>query len=143
MQFYMEFRDYDSILMTCENYGSLDPSLWVSALMYFGDPHILSPSSQPYLVKVIDHVDEHGLLSFLEVIRVLSRNGDVTIGLVKDFVLRRIEKEQMALEDAQKDIESFQAESAMLKKDLVRLKEECVGLKCTKLATLMFLTWLM
>jgi hypothetical protein len=58
---------------------------------------ILTSSSQIdeiKILKIIREIDRLNLLSTLEIIQILSRNQQITLGLIKDFIVEKITVEK-------------------------------------------------
>jgi hypothetical protein len=57
----------------------------------------LTSSSQIDVTKIltiIREIDRLNLLSILEIIQILSRNQEITLGLIKDFIIDKITVEK-------------------------------------------------
>jgi hypothetical protein len=82
-----------------------DPSLWVSALSYFAEKNALpvsgqsSDSTRQMLQVVLDNIEKKNLLPPLQVIQVLSKNPSITVGTIKDYLIRKITSEKKLIEE--------------------------------------------
>lgn len=66
-------------------------------LTYFSSsPEVMTKSKQE-LLYVMKHIDEKDLLPPIQVIQALSRSNIATIGLIKDYVGKKIEYERKEL----------------------------------------------
>lgn len=63
-------------------------------------------------------IDEDGLMSPLQVIQILSTNNVVTIGIVKSYLNRNIEKERKEILNNRRLIDSYRTETEQKKKEI-------------------------
>jgi hypothetical protein len=91
-------------------------------LTYFSSsPETLAISTFE-LLKIIDHIDSHNLLPPLQVVQALSRNSVTTLGMVKNYLGKRIEKEKKEAKTDMKLIQSYREETAKKRKEIDDLK---------------------
>lgn len=63
-------------------------------------------------------IDEDGLMSALQVIQILSTNNVVTIGIVKSYLNKNIEKERKEILNNRRLIDSYRTETEQKKKEI-------------------------
>ncbi|KAJ3114405.1 Vacuolar protein sorting-associated protein 11, partial [Nowakowskiella sp. JEL0407] len=102
LMYQMEAEEYASVLETCKKYGDIDPTLWTEALTFFAAKatNTNTPSNETakqYLSNLLDHIDSHEILPPLQVLQVLMRNPLVTVGMVRDYIINRVQNEKTAL----------------------------------------------
>ena len=74
-----------------------DASLYPMGLSYFSSsPEVLAKSRQE-LLSVMKHIDEKDLLPPIQVVQALSRSNVASIGLIKDYIGKKIEYERKEL----------------------------------------------
>ncbi|TPX63051.1 hypothetical protein SpCBS45565_g06884 [Spizellomyces sp. 'palustris'] len=124
LQQHMDAEDYSSIIATCKTYGDQDHSLWTHALAYFAEKGtgLGGPNPQEELLEVLDNIDRRNLLPPLQVIQVLARNSAVTIEMVRDYIVRRVEAEKKAIVESQKLIASYREETERMRGQIEELK---------------------
>jgi len=93
-QRFMARKDTAKVIETLEQSGSDEVSLYPLALTYFcSTPEILAESKSE-VAKVLDHIIEKSLMTPLQVVQILSKTDVATLGLVKSFMSRTIERER-------------------------------------------------
>ncbi|KAJ3086934.1 hypothetical protein HK102_012146 [Quaeritorhiza haematococci] len=148
LQFHMDAEDYPKVILTCKKYGTQDPTLWTQALSYFAEKATLDPTllstygtgsfdtastgipatatgtANRELVEVLETIDKKNLLPPLQVIQVLARNPAVTIGMVREYLVRRIEGERKLIEEDQKLIKGYQDETERMRHEIEEIKTQ-------------------
>lgn len=91
---YTSAKDTAGVIKALEKYGAREPQLYIDALGYFtSSPKILEEAGDE-LDKVLQKIDQDGLMSPLQVIQALSSNGIVTMGMIKKYLSDNIERER-------------------------------------------------
>ncbi|KAI9088717.1 hypothetical protein DFS34DRAFT_708836 [Phlyctochytrium arcticum] len=131
---HMETDDYASVIATCNTHGDGDPSLWTQALAYFAEKGtgLGGDDPQAELLEVLHNIDRRNLLPPLQVIQILARNNSVTIGTVRDYVVRRVEAEKKAITESNRIIDTYREETERLQTQLTDLKEKPIVFQITK-----------
>jgi hypothetical protein len=94
---YTTARDTAGAIKALHKYGAQEPELYPAALAYFtSSPQILSEAG-PELDLVLKKIDEDGLLAPLQVIQTLSANGVATMGMIKTYLARTIDRERQEI----------------------------------------------
>ncbi|KAL0580217.1 Vacuolar protein sorting-associated protein 11 [Marasmius crinis-equi] len=93
-------------------YGSDHPHLYPLVLRFLTSSSELLTKHKDDIGTVVDHIDREGILPPLGVVQVLSRNGVASVGLVKEWLIRRIKKERDEIQADQEWINSYRLESA-------------------------------
>ena len=101
LQFNMEMNDYINILDTCKRYGTHDSNLWIQALQYFSKRE--EYNCNEYIMQILANIEKYNLLSPLMVIKILSQNSTLTVDTVKEYLLKRMRKEEKEIEEEEKD----------------------------------------
>ncbi|KAJ3414393.1 Vacuolar protein sorting-associated protein 11 [Chytridiales sp. JEL 0842] len=124
LNFYMREENYPAVISTCKLYGDTDPSLWPQALSYFAERSTgqLGVQAHSELSEVLDVIDKRNLMPPIQVLRILSRNPAVTVGMVREYVLRKLRAENDAIEEAKKLTEAYRADTARMKAQIEEMK---------------------
>jgi len=88
LRYHMEKKSFDRVIDTCRQYGTKDTTLWHSALTYYAQEQ--DGDCRHHIGQVIKHIDNNNILPPLLVIQMLSNSPNATLGLVKDYLLRRV-----------------------------------------------------
>ncbi|KAG0332221.1 hypothetical protein BG000_010237 [Podila horticola] len=126
-------RDETSKVIEClRKYGPLEPSLYPLTLSYFSSSPERLSSATPELLKVLDHIDQQDLLPPLQVVQALSQTSVATIGMIKNYIGRRIEAERKERIEDQKQIQSYRQESEKKRREIDDLKTTARIFQVTK-----------
>ncbi|ORE02913.1 hypothetical protein BCV72DRAFT_40818 [Rhizopus microsporus var. microsporus] len=94
---WMEKESTERVIEGVRKYGPKDASLYPMVLSYFSSsPEVLVKSRQE-LLSVMKHIDEKDLLPPIQVVQALSRSNVASIGLIKDYIGKKIEYERKEL----------------------------------------------
>lgn len=110
----------------------LEPSLYPLTLSYFSSSPERLSSATPELLKVLDHIDQQDLLPPLQVVQALSQTSVATIGMIKNYIGRRIEAERKERIEDQKQIQSYRQESEKKRREIDDLKTTARIFQVTK-----------
>lgn len=116
-------NDTSGAISALRRYGPEDPTLYPIALSYFSStPEILSsPGVKDELQSVLRKIDQDNLMAPLQVVKVLSQGGAVTMGLVKSYLSENISRERKEISNNRTLIESYRTETAAKKSELEHL----------------------
>lgn len=94
---YTTAKDTAGAIKALHKYGAEEPELYPAALAYFtSSPDILAEAG-PELDVVLKKIDDDGLMAPLQVIQTLSTNGVATMGMIKTYLSRTIERERQEI----------------------------------------------
>ncbi|KAF9932825.1 hypothetical protein BGZ67_004546 [Mortierella alpina] len=126
-------RDDTTKVIEClRKYGPLEPSLYPLTLSYFSSSPGRLTSATAELLKVLDHIDQQDLLPPLQVVQALSQTSVATIGMIKNYIGRRIESERKERLEDQKQIQSYRQESEKKRREIEELKTSARIFQVTK-----------
>src|SRR2546423_3426503 len=113
-------KDTSGAISALRKYGPEDPSIYTLALSYFSSsPSVLSePGVKDELQRVLQKIDQQNLMAPLQVVKVLSQGGAVTMGMVKSYLADNIARESKEIQRNRKLIESYRTETASKKAEL-------------------------
>lgn len=127
---YMDNDDFFNTLDTCKRYGTQDQSLWIQALQYFSKHEEFS--SKDYIMQILANIDKYNLLQPLMVIKILSQNSTLTIDTVKEYLLKRMKKEEKEIEEDQETVNRHLKSIMDLKNQIDHLKTEPIIFQANK-----------
>ena len=91
---YTSAKDTAGAIKALRKYGPEEPQLYPTALSYFtSSPKVLQEAGDE-LQRVLDKIDEDGLMAPLQVVQTLSENGVATVGMVKKYLRTTMERER-------------------------------------------------
>ncbi|KAF9585904.1 hypothetical protein BGW38_000136 [Lunasporangiospora selenospora] len=132
LRLWIERDDTTKVIECLRKYGPLEPSLYPLTLSYFSSsPGRLTTATQE-LLKVLDHIDQQDLLPPLQVVQALSQTPVATIGMIKNYIGRRIETERKERLEDQKQIQSYRQESEKKRREIDELKTTARIFQVTK-----------
>ncbi|KAF9350881.1 hypothetical protein BGX34_000945 [Mortierella sp. NVP85] len=89
-------------------------------------------SATPELLEVLNHIDQQDLLPPLQVVQALSQTSVATIGMIKNYIGRRIEAERKERQEDQRQIKSYRQESEKKRREIEELKTSARVFQATK-----------
>jgi hypothetical protein len=108
---YTTAKDTAGAIKALHKYGSEDPDLYPAALAYFtSSPEILAEAG-PELDIILKKIDDDGLMAPLQVIQTLSANGVATMGMIKTYLSRTIERERQEITTNRRLIDTYRADT--------------------------------
>ncbi|CCU74377.1 vacuolar protein sorting protein (VPS11) [Blumeria hordei DH14] len=111
-------KDTKGAIKALRKYGPQEPQLYPAALAYFAsDPQVLEDAGDEF-DAVLQKIDEDGLMAPLQVIQTLSTNAVATIGMVKSYLQKTIEREKTEIVSNQRLIDSYRIETAEKRREI-------------------------
>ncbi|THV03182.1 hypothetical protein K435DRAFT_651795, partial [Dendrothele bispora CBS 962.96] len=93
-------------------YGAKHPHLYALVLRFLTSSPALLSKHQDDVKEILEHIDQEGIMPPLGIIQVLSRNEVASIGLVKAWLIERIQRERGEIQTDQEWIQSYRMETA-------------------------------
>eukprot|EP01104_Vermistella_antarctica_P005197 TRINITY_DN1563_c0_g1_i1.p1 TRINITY_DN1563_c0_g1~~TRINITY_DN1563_c0_g1_i1.p1 ORF type:complete len:989 (-),score=293.81 TRINITY_DN1563_c0_g1_i1:110-3076(-) len=132
LRYHMEKGDFASVLAACRAHGDKEPSLWVQALSYFSTvdepkraPGSAAPSSttttEEMIAEVLKTIDRDNLLPPLQVLQILKQKPTVKLGVVRDYITRRLEEECQTIEEDRHEVEAYKEETENMRAEMEEL----------------------
>jgi tetratricopeptide (TPR) repeat protein len=121
-------KDTSGAISALRKYGVKEPSLYPLALGYFAssDEVLKEPGVKEELQKVLRKIDQENLMAPLQVVKVLSQGGAVTMGMVKAYLSDNIQRERKEIQANRRLIDSYRTETASKKSELADLETKPV-----------------
>lgn len=91
---YTSAKDTAGAIKALRKYGPEEPHLYPAALSYFTSSPKVMQEVGDELQRVLDKIDEDGLMAPLQVVQMLSENGVATVGMVKKYLRTTMERER-------------------------------------------------
>lgn len=125
---YTSAKDTSGAISSLRKYGAKDPSLYPLALGYFSSSTevLREPGVREELQSVLRKIDEENLMAPLQVVKVLSQGGAVTMGMVKAYLSDNISRERKEIQANRRLIDSYRTETASKKSELADLDSKPV-----------------
>jgi vacuolar protein sorting-associated protein 11 len=122
-RFHISANDTSGAISALRKYGPEDPTLYPIALSYFSSsPSILAEAGvKDKLQTILRKIDQDGLMAPLQVVKVLSQGGAVTMGMVKSYLGENINRERKEIQNNRALIESYRVETAAKNSELENL----------------------
>ncbi|KIW12066.1 hypothetical protein PV08_09340 [Exophiala spinifera] len=121
-------KDTSGAISALRKYGGKDPSLYPLALGYFSSSEgiLKEPGVKDELQTVLKKIDQEKLMAPLQVVKVLSQGGAVTMGMVKAYLSDNIQRERKEIQTNRRLIDSYRTETASKKSELADLETKPV-----------------
>ncbi|OBT91139.1 hypothetical protein VE02_00048 [Pseudogymnoascus sp. 03VT05] len=129
---YTSAKDTRGAIKALRKYGPDEPALYPAALAYFtSDSRILKEAGSE-LDAVLKKIDDDGLMAPLQVIQTLSANSVATMGLIKPYLQKTIERERRDIDSNNRIITSYKAETSTKRREIEELNTQPVVFQATR-----------
>jgi len=129
---YTSASDTSGAIKALRKYGPEEPALYPLALAYFtSSPAILSEAGGQ-IDTILQKIDNDGLMAPLQVIQTLSANKVATMGLVKSYLSKTIERERAEISTNRKLISAYRTDTAAKANELESLDTKPVSFSATR-----------
>jgi vacuolar protein sorting-associated protein 11 len=135
VQRYMDSGNHRAILATCRKYGQRDPNLWVQVLTYLAASYGTvaaggvaaggqGGSSPQQCARYIQQVLQLGsaFLPPLLVLSILSKNRNLPVSIVHEYLVKHLRAEQQAIRDDAADVQEHTREIERIRAQMHRLE---------------------
>lgn len=129
---YTSANDTPSAIKALRKYGPVEPQLYPAALAYFTSTAAILAEASSELDSVLKKIDDDGLMAPLQVIQTLSQSQVATMGLVKQYLSRTIERERAEIASNRKLISSYRNDTAAKANELETLASKPVSFSATR-----------
>lgn len=133
---YTSAKDTAGAISALRKYGPEDHSLYILALTYFAssDKIIAEPGVTEEVQVCLQKIDQERLLAPLQVVKILSQGGSVSMGLVKDYLATNISRERKEIQSNRRLTDSYRTETASKKTEIEELTSKPIvfqGRRCS------------
>ncbi|KAF7340010.1 E3 ubiquitin-protein ligase PEP5 [Mycena venus] len=104
-------------------YGPTRPQLYLVVLRYLTSTPALLARHEADVREVLEHIDKEHIATPLGIIQVLARNDVASVGLVKDWLMMRIQTARADIQSDQELIQSYRLETAAKLKQVADLAD--------------------
>ncbi|GAM20486.1 hypothetical protein SAMD00019534_036610 [Acytostelium subglobosum LB1] len=124
IEYHMENEDFDGLIRACKRYSDKDPNLWVQVLSYFATNN---KDCQTEIGEVLMNIDKDNLIPPLLVIQILAQNKATTLGVIKDYISRKLSQETQLIDKDYSLIKQFRDETDKMRNEINELRTKCLG----------------
>ena len=132
------FRSYTSVhdttgaIKALRKYGPEEPQLYPAALAYFTSSEQTLKDAESEVDAVLERIDDEGLMAPLQVVQTLSQSKVATMGLVKSYLSRTIERERAEISSNRRLVSSYRSDTATKRRDLEELNTKPTAFSATR-----------
>ncbi|KAK3315511.1 hypothetical protein B0H66DRAFT_346224 [Apodospora peruviana] len=116
---YTSAKDTRGAIKALRKYGPEEPQLYPAALSYLtSDQGILEEAGPEELDAILGRIDRDGLMAPLQVVQTLSKNSVATMGMIKPYLAKRIERERKDIAENRRDVAAFKGETDQRRQEI-------------------------
>eukprot|EP00004_Rigifila_ramosa_P020754 TRINITY_DN5423_c0_g1_i3.p1 TRINITY_DN5423_c0_g1~~TRINITY_DN5423_c0_g1_i3.p1 ORF type:complete len:536 (-),score=155.32 TRINITY_DN5423_c0_g1_i3:7-1614(-) len=119
LQYYMDNNDYEMVITSCKRFGDKDSNLWVQVLGYFAER---AEECHAEIKSILSFIDKDNILPPLLVVQILAQHEKASLAVVKDYISRRLQQEQLAIAEDQRQIRQFKEETEKMRAEMQELR---------------------
>ncbi|KAK7064568.1 E3 ubiquitin-protein ligase PEP5 [Favolaschia claudopus] len=115
LRFWMDSTEHGAsgeVVRRLKAYGSTRPQLYLVVLRYLTSTPALLTRHERDVREVLEHIDKDGIATPLGIIQVLARNDVASVGLVKDWLMTRIQTTRAEIQSDREWTTSYRLETA-------------------------------
>lgn len=113
-----------ALLAAVDTFGRTHPEVYISVLQFLvSKAEVLVHHRQDFL-RLLDHVDQQGLLSPIEVVQLVSSSDAVELGMMREYLLRHVRDERAETDGIKKLIHSYETEITEKEAELAKLSSD-------------------
>jgi hypothetical protein len=130
---YTSAKDTRGALKALRKYGPQEPQLYPAALSYLtSDPRILDEAGPEELAAVLNRIDADGLMAPLQVVQTLGKNAVATMGMLKPYLSKTIERERRVIASDRRRAEACRAETEQRRAEMADLGSKPAVFQATR-----------
>ncbi|ELT88573.1 hypothetical protein CAPTEDRAFT_218778 [Capitella teleta] len=129
LNYHIEHDDHQHIIETCKKFGTVDPQLWVQALSYFAGKE---QNSKHYITEVLSHIEKQNLLPPLLVVQTLAHNSTATLGIIREYIIRRLQQETDQISEDERLIQQYEEDTQKMKSHIKNLQTSATIFQVSK-----------
>ncbi|XP_066990678.1 vacuolar protein sorting-associated protein 11 homolog isoform X3 [Macrobrachium rosenbergii] len=129
---YAERGDVENMLNLCVKKSTDKSTLWCSALKLLTSPSSLLPPDPQHLMTCLDKIEEHRLLPPLEVVDQLAASPHITLGHVREYLLRVVSTHSTTLAEEALRAEEYVQETSKMKETINNIRTTAIQFTATK-----------
>lgn len=135
---YTSAKDTRGAIKALRKYGPSEPQLYPAALAYLtSDSRILDEAGPDELAAVLERIDKDGLMAPLQVVQTLSKNAVASMGMLKPYLSKRIERERKEIAENKRLAAQFRSETEVRRAEIADLGSKPAVFQATRCAQCM------
>jgi hypothetical protein len=95
---YAANKDFDAIFQLCQDHGDENKHLWHLAIDFCAKNCTSNSKSDEKLIQVLGEIESRKLFSHAEILKILTSNEYITIGMVRSYLIKIMEADLSAIE---------------------------------------------
>ncbi|XP_042231236.1 vacuolar protein sorting-associated protein 11 homolog isoform X2 [Homarus americanus] len=132
LAWYAELGDMDSMLAVCFRKSQQQPRLWCSALKLLTSESSLTPPDPQHLMNCLNNIEQKGLLPPLEVVDQLATSPHISLGQVREYLLRVVSTHSATLASETTRTQQYSEETARMRETIRELRTSATPFTATK-----------
>ena len=113
-----------TIISKCVEFGEQDPNLWVQVLTFLADTYTNSGDREEdeAIQEVLEHIEAAALLPPLLVVQLVSRNPAVPLGVVREFVVGFLGRQESQVREDKRAIDNLKEQTEDMRESIYNLR---------------------
>ncbi|XP_047483617.1 vacuolar protein sorting-associated protein 11 homolog isoform X2 [Penaeus chinensis] len=132
LSWYAERGEVENMLAVCSRRSQHQPRLWCSALKLLTSPESTAPPDPQYLMTCLNNIEEKTLLPPLEVVDQLAASPHITLGQVRDYLLRVVSAHTATLTAETSRTEQYSCDTAKMRETINGIRTSATQFTATK-----------
>lgn len=129
LRHYLELGESQNVFALCTEFGSEERGLWIQLLTYFAESENINI---PQLQEILTYIEKNQIMPTLLVLQILSRNTQIDLGLLKDFVVRQIKYQHGVIEMDSQRANELKKQTDEMQKEINALQSGARVFQATK-----------
>lgn len=129
---YTAAHDTAGAIKALRKYGPEEPQLYPAALAYFTSSEQVLQEAGSEIEAVLKRIDDDGLMAPLQVIQTLSLSPVATMGLVKGYLAKTVERERSEIASNRRLIASYRTDTAAKAQEITDLNTNPASFSATR-----------
>jgi hypothetical protein len=135
---YTSAKDTRGAIKALRKYGPEEPQLYPAALAYLtSDSRVLEEAGPDELAAILERIDKDGLMAPLQVVQTLSKNSVASMGMLKPYLSKRIDRERREIAENKRLAAQFRSETETRRAEIADLGSKPAVFQATRCAQCM------
>nr|GAT43681.1 predicted protein [Mycena chlorophos] len=123
LRFLMASGASDEVVRRLEVYSKERPQLYLVVLRYLTSTHALLTKHDVDVRRIVEHIDQKQFATPLGIVQILARNEVASVGLIKEWLVSRIESSRSQIQSDKEWTTSYRLETAAKLKQVEELSD--------------------
>ncbi|XP_071522606.1 vacuolar protein sorting-associated protein 11 homolog isoform X2 [Panulirus ornatus] len=132
LAWYAERGDMENMLGVCSRKSQQQPRLWCSALKLITSSTSATPPDPQHLMTCLGNIEERGLMPPLEAVDQLAASPHITLGQVRDYLLRVVSAHTSTLATETARTKQYSEETSKMRESIRELRTSATQFTATK-----------